>query len=145
MIAIICEMFHTSSLLHDDVIDHAETRRGKMSVNTKWSQASSIQAGVYILATSTKLLAQTKHPEVIIRIFSIRELLSPILWVLIYFVQPKFCYSNFIASTESIEIKFGIHIYLPIIFQFYFVLISQSINPHKSIKDSKSWHASCYN
>lgn len=65
MIAIICEMFHTSSLLHDDVIDHAETRRGKMSVNTKWSQASSIQAGVYILATSTKLLAQTKHPEVI--------------------------------------------------------------------------------
>merc|ERR1719347_223229 len=64
-IAIICEMFHTSSLLHDDVIDHAETRRGKMSVNTKWSQASSIHAGVYILATSTKLLAQTKHPEVI--------------------------------------------------------------------------------
>ena len=38
-IAIICEMFHTSSLLHDDVIDHAETRRGKVSVNTKWTQA----------------------------------------------------------------------------------------------------------
>ena len=38
-VAIICEMFHTSSLLHDDVIDHAETRRGKVSVNTKWSQA----------------------------------------------------------------------------------------------------------
>jgi len=64
-IAIICEMFHTSSLLHDDVIDHAETRRGKTSVNCKWSQASSIQAGVYILSISTKLLAQTNNPRVI--------------------------------------------------------------------------------
>jgi len=64
-VAIICEMFHTSSLLHDDVIDHAETRRGKVSVNTKWSQASSIHAGVYILSISTKLLAQTNNPDVI--------------------------------------------------------------------------------
>ena len=64
-IAIICEMFHTSSLLHDDVIDHAETRRGKTSVNCKWTQASSIQAGVFILSISTKLLAQTNNPEVI--------------------------------------------------------------------------------
>ena len=63
--AIICEMFHTSSLLHDDVIDHAETRRGKISVNTKWSQASSIQAGVYVLSVSTRLLAQTENPDVI--------------------------------------------------------------------------------
>ena len=64
-VAIICEMFHTSSLLHDDVIDHAETRRGKISVNTKWSQASSIQAGVYVLSVSTRLLAQTENPDVI--------------------------------------------------------------------------------
>jgi len=63
-IAIICEMFHTSSLLHDDVIDHAETRRGKQSVNTKWTALSSIHAGVYILSISTKLLAQTNNPEV---------------------------------------------------------------------------------
>ena len=63
--AIICEMFHTSSLLHDDVIDHAETRRGKVSVNTKWSQAASIQAGVYVLSVSTRLLAQTENPDVI--------------------------------------------------------------------------------
>ena len=64
-IAIICEMFHTSSLLHDDVIDHAETRRGKPSVNTKWTQLSSIHAGVYILSISTRLLGQIGDPEVI--------------------------------------------------------------------------------
>jgi len=64
-IAIICEMFHTSSLLHDDVIDHAETRRGKPSVNTKWTQLSSIHAGVYILSISTRLLGQIGDPEAI--------------------------------------------------------------------------------
>ena len=58
-------MFHTSSLLHDDVIDHAETRRGKQSVNTKWESLSSIHAGVYILSISTRLLGQTNNPEVI--------------------------------------------------------------------------------
>ena len=63
-IALICEMWHTSSLLHDDVIDHAETRRGKMSVNCRWNPSKSIFAGDFILGTSAKLLAQTGNPEV---------------------------------------------------------------------------------
>ena len=36
-VASISEMIHTSSLLHDDVIDNAEIRRGKVSVNRKVS------------------------------------------------------------------------------------------------------------
>ncbi len=36
-VATISEMIHTSSLLHDDVIDNAEIRRGKVSVNRKVS------------------------------------------------------------------------------------------------------------
>ena len=58
-------MFHTSSLLHDDVIDHAETRRGKESVNSKWTSLSSIHTGVYVLSISIKLLAQIDNPEVV--------------------------------------------------------------------------------
>jgi len=65
-IALICEMWHTSSLLHDDVIDHAETRRGKMSVNCRWNASKSIFAGDFILGTSAKLLAQTGNPEVVV-------------------------------------------------------------------------------
>merc|ERR1712154_307581 len=65
-IAIICEMFHTSSLLHDDVIDHAETRRGKESVNKRFNPSRSIFAGDYILGVSAKLLAQTGNPDVVI-------------------------------------------------------------------------------
>ena len=63
-IALICEMWHTSSLLHDDVIDHAETRRGKVSVNSRWDASRSIFAGDFILGISAKLLAQTGNPDV---------------------------------------------------------------------------------
>lgn len=64
-IALICEMWHTSSLLHDDVIDHAESRRGKESVNKRYSASRSIWAGDYILGVSSKLLAQTGNPDVV--------------------------------------------------------------------------------
>lgn len=64
-VAAISEMIHTSSLLHDDVIDNAEIRRGKVSVNRNWSPFSSIQSGVYILAVSQTLLARTENPDVI--------------------------------------------------------------------------------
>lgn len=37
-IAMISEMIHSSSLLHDDVIDQSDIRRGKPSVNVVWSQ-----------------------------------------------------------------------------------------------------------
>jgi len=38
-------MIHTASLLHDDVLDHALTRRGKPSVNFKWDARRSTFAG----------------------------------------------------------------------------------------------------
>ena len=34
----ISEMIHTASLVHDDVVDASETRRGKKSVQTSWGQ-----------------------------------------------------------------------------------------------------------
>ena len=36
MVAIISEMIHTASLVHDDILDHAETRRGKVSLKNKF-------------------------------------------------------------------------------------------------------------
>lgn len=37
-IAMISEMIHTASLIHDDVIDDAEKRRGRESVQQSWGQ-----------------------------------------------------------------------------------------------------------
>ena len=63
-IGLISEMFHTSSLYHDDVIDKALTRRGKESVNSRWNQSYSVLAGDYILGVSSLSLARTNNPEV---------------------------------------------------------------------------------
>ena len=35
-IAVVSEMIHTASLVHDDILDHVETRRGKVSLKTIW-------------------------------------------------------------------------------------------------------------
>jgi geranylgeranyl pyrophosphate synthase len=49
-LALIAEMIHTSSLLHDDVIDEATTRRNKESVNAVFGDTQAIYAGDYVLA-----------------------------------------------------------------------------------------------
>ena len=65
-VAIVCEMIHTASLVHDDVIDKADTRRGKQTANVQWSASKSTLAGDYIIAVSSKLICQLRSDEVVI-------------------------------------------------------------------------------
>lgn len=48
--AMLVEMVHTTSLIHDDVIDEAAIRHGKPSVNARWNSRTSVLIGDYILA-----------------------------------------------------------------------------------------------
>lgn len=48
--AMLVEMIHVASLIHDDVIDEADTRRGKPSVNARWQSHRAVLLGDYILA-----------------------------------------------------------------------------------------------
>ncbi len=48
--AMMVEMLHTASLIHDDVIDQADTRRGRPSVNALWQSRNAVVLGDYILA-----------------------------------------------------------------------------------------------
>lgn len=65
-VAMVTEMIHTASLVHDDVIDTADTRRGKPSVNTLWGQKKAILAGDYILSRASQMLARLRDDEVIL-------------------------------------------------------------------------------
>jgi octaprenyl-diphosphate synthase len=52
----VIEFIHTATLLHDDVIDAAETRRGKTSANNVWGNAASVLVGDFLYSKSFKLM-----------------------------------------------------------------------------------------
>lgn len=64
-LAEITEMIHTASLLHDDVIDKAETRRNQPSVNKVFGDKLSILAGDFLLARASISLARLRNLQAI--------------------------------------------------------------------------------
>ncbi len=65
MLPIACaiEMLHTATLLHDDVLDQAETRRGRTSAHVAFGVTEAILAGDVLLALATKLGADYDIPR----------------------------------------------------------------------------------
>ncbi len=53
--AMMVEMIHVSSLIHDDIIDEADTRRGRPSVNARWQSKKAVVIGDYILARNMSI------------------------------------------------------------------------------------------
>lgn len=48
--AILVELLHTATLIHDDVVDSAETRRGLLSINSVWKNKIAVLMGDYLLS-----------------------------------------------------------------------------------------------
>ena len=61
----ITEMIHVASLIHDDVLDEAETRRGGAAVHTMYTNKVAVLAGDYLLARASVLLARLQHLQVV--------------------------------------------------------------------------------
>ncbi|MDR2834870.1 MAG: polyprenyl synthetase family protein [Bacteroidales bacterium] len=59
--ALIIELMHIASLLHDDVIDEAKLRRKQLTVNSKWDNKTAILTGDFIFSLAMKIAAQTKE------------------------------------------------------------------------------------
>ncbi|KAG1348181.1 solanesyl-diphosphate synthase 1, mitochondrial [Cocos nucifera] len=64
-IAEITEMIHVASLLHDDVLDDAETRRGVGSLNFVMGNKLAVLAGDFLLSRACVALASLKNTEVV--------------------------------------------------------------------------------
>ncbi|MCL2669193.1 MAG: polyprenyl synthetase family protein [Syntrophaceae bacterium] len=58
------EFIHTASLLHDDVVDRAETRRGKASANHIWGNATSVLVGDYLYSKAFQLMTDDGNPAI---------------------------------------------------------------------------------
>ncbi len=63
------ELFHLATLLHDDVVDHADLRRGRPTVNARWGDDVAILFADYLYATSFDYSLAVLDPE-IVRILS---------------------------------------------------------------------------
>ena len=59
------QMIHTASLLHDDVIDEADTRRGAKSINAVFGNKLAILGGDFLLARASLALSRLRNPDVI--------------------------------------------------------------------------------
>ncbi len=59
------ELLHTASLIHDDVVDESEERRGQTSVNAEYNNKVAVLAGDYVLSTAL-LHVNFTHNEAIV-------------------------------------------------------------------------------
>lgn len=55
-LATVIEFLHTATLLHDDVVDMSEMRRGRPTANTRWGNPSSVLVGDFIYSRAFQLL-----------------------------------------------------------------------------------------
>lgn len=63
--AMLIEMLHNASLIHDDVVDDSDTRHGKPTVNSRWNAKVSVLSGDYILARSFSLGMQSGQYDIV--------------------------------------------------------------------------------
>ena len=64
-LAAVIELLHTATLVHDDVVDESQTRRGVKSVNTLWSNAHGVLIGDYIYSKAFILMVEIAEPKIL--------------------------------------------------------------------------------
>jgi octaprenyl-diphosphate synthase len=57
----VVEIIHTATLVHDDIIDEARTRRGRPSANTQWGNSKCVLAGDWLYMQAFKIAVQERN------------------------------------------------------------------------------------
>jgi octaprenyl-diphosphate synthase len=61
----VVEIIHTATLVHDDIIDDARTRRGRPSANTQWGNSKCVLAGDWLYMQAFKIAVQERNFRVL--------------------------------------------------------------------------------
>ena len=70
------ELIHSANLMHDDVIDNGEIRRGKKTINKIWGNQSSILVGDYLLSRCFEMMVEDGNLEILKLLSSTSALIS---------------------------------------------------------------------
>lgn len=70
------ELIHTATLLHDDVVDESNTRRGQESVNTKWNNLVSVLMGDYLFSKAFHMLVRAGSTDLMTTVSAATEKVS---------------------------------------------------------------------
>lgn len=62
--AAVVEFIHTATLLHDDVVDNSELRRGKITANQIWGNKAAILVGDFLYSRSFQLMLSVDSPKI---------------------------------------------------------------------------------
>lgn len=76
IIAKAIEILHTATLIHDDIVDGAEIRRGKPTIQSRWSPQIAVLVGDYFLAKSLDIISKAKLYDVLDRLTEVVRQLS---------------------------------------------------------------------
>jgi octaprenyl-diphosphate synthase len=57
----VVEIIHTATLVHDDIIDEAQTRRGRPAANTRWGNSKCVLAGDWLYMQAFKIAVQERN------------------------------------------------------------------------------------
>ena len=101
--ALAVEVFHNFTLVHDDIMDHAETRRGRPTVHRQWDVDTAILVGDYLMGRSYALLGQTAEDR-------LGEALGIYSWML-----ARLCEGQLLDKAFETDVNVSVDAYLHMI------------------------------
>lgn len=64
LLAAVVEFIHTATLLHDDVVDHSDRRRGRKTANAVWGNEGAVLSGDFLYSRSFQMMVDAGRPQV---------------------------------------------------------------------------------
>lgn len=64
ILAAVIEFIHTATLLHDDVVDHTDLRRGRVTANAQWSNSAAVLSGDFLYSRAFQMMVDVGELEV---------------------------------------------------------------------------------
>src|SRR5512140_3433392 len=61
----VVEIIHTATLVHDDIIDEAQTRRGRAAANTQWGNSKCVLAGDWLYMQAFKIALEERNLRIL--------------------------------------------------------------------------------